>query len=178
VDDAPLAGRRFAPLVAYAIAWRFLNVLYDQYADSAGSSLRFFCESGALDRRGESRDRDCMRTWRDFVDGRPALSIAEIYGVLLQMMDAFMEHGAEPFFRQLRARLNVTTDGLPAEDELRRWWLRAAGDVERDIEVGFPFRGTNPVRLHGITSHGSPILERLTRDEEMAMYRRMGERIP
>jgi hypothetical protein len=34
------------------------------------------------------------------------------------------------------------------------------------------------VRLNGITSHGSPILERLTRDEEMAMYRRMGEVIP
>jgi hypothetical protein len=178
MGEDPNRARRFVPVVGYAIAWRFLNVLYDHYAESAGSGLLFLCESGALDRRGESRDRDCIRAWRDFVDGRRALSLIEIYGLLLQMLDAFMEHGAEPFFRDLRARLNATTDGLPTENELRRWWLRAARDVERDLESGFPFRGTNPVRLNGITSHGSPILERLTRDEEMAMYRRMGEVIP
>jgi hypothetical protein len=166
---------RFIPAVGYAIAWRFLNAISD-HTESAG--LRFFCESGALDSRGESRDRGYMRRWRHLVDGRRTLSLIELYGVLLQMLDALMVHGAEPFVHELRTRLNATADGLPSDPELRRWWLRAARDVERDVEAGAPFRGTNPVRLGGVTIHGAPIAERLTRDEEMAMYRRMGERIP
>lgn len=172
----PTADPRFIPLVGYAVAWRFLNALSDGHADAAG--LRFLCEAGALDRRGSSRDRSYMEAWNAIVDGRRPLSLVELYGALLQLLDALMAHGADGTLRALRAQLNETKGGLPADPELRGWWLRAAEDVERDLDAGRPFRGTNPVRLRGLATTGTPLLERMTRDEEMAMYRRMGEPIP
>jgi hypothetical protein len=130
-------AERYDIMIAYAIVYRFLGLLYDRPGYAADNDIIQLRSWGELNADGtQSHDPAYIPDWHDAAQGRQRLTIDETYAAMLRFFEGYASRGCSgtvllPLIERLR--------NDPSKEAAT--WHRARALVSEDVAAGEPYRG-------------------------------------